>query len=145
MVYVPDSRPSGKSLPDKATSTTTKLVSKTPHLPTNGKTWDLLDRSSSTRDLHSLTLKVGLRRPNNLRDILVKAKLKTPGDETDQNKKGLDLTCITHLCRYCTKLNKTGKITSKVTGRKYYAPTKAKCNSNNIVYCILCLTSGNNM
>ena len=90
------------------------------------KTWDLSDRSSSTRDLHSLTLKVGLRRPKNLRDILVKSKLQTPGDETGTKKKA----------------RTTGKITSKVTGRKYHSRTKATCNSNNIVYCISCCTCG---
>ena len=106
------------------------------------KTWDLLDRSSSTRDLHFLTLKVGLRRPNNLRDILVKSKLQTPGDETCPKNKSPDLSCIAHSCRYCPKLNTTCKITSKVTGRKYHSRTKATCNSNNIVYCISCRTCG---
>ena len=45
MVYVPDSRPSGKSLPDKATSTTTKLVPKTPQLPrrTHTTIWERVD------------------------------------------------------------------------------------------------------
>ena len=104
------------------------------------KTWGLLGRSSSTRDLHSLTLNVGLRRPKNLRDILVKSKLQPPGDETEPKKTSPDLTCIAHSCKYCPKLNTTGKITSKVTGRKYHSRTKATCNSNNIVYCISCRT-----
>ena len=62
------------------------------------KTWDLLDRSSSTRDLHSLTLKVGLRRPKNLRDILVKSKLQIPEDKTGPKNKSPDLSCIAHSC-----------------------------------------------
>ena len=106
------------------------------------KTWGLLDRSSRTRDLHSLMLKVGLHRPKNLRDIMVKSKLHPPEDRTDPKKTSPDLTRIAHSCRYCPKLNTTGKITSKVTGRKYHSRTKATCNSNNIVYCISCRTCG---
>ena len=50
------------------------------------KTWGLLGRFSSTRDLHSLKLKVGLRRPKNLRDILVESKFQPTGDETEPKK-----------------------------------------------------------
>ena len=32
------------------------------------KTWDLLDRSSGTRHIHTIGLQVGYRRPKNLRD-----------------------------------------------------------------------------
>ena len=38
-------------------------------------TWDLLGRSSTTRFLQSKSLKVGYRRPKNLRDMLTRAKL----------------------------------------------------------------------
>ena len=65
-----------------------------------------------------------------------------PTDETEPKKTSQDLTCIAHSCRYCPKLNTTGKITSKVTGQKYHSRTKATCNSNNIVYCISCRTCG---
>ena len=38
-------------------------------------TWDLLQRSSTTRFLQDRPIKVGYRRPKNLSDILVRAKL----------------------------------------------------------------------
>ena len=39
------------------------------------KSWDLLDRSNSTQSLHEQGLTVRVRRPKNLRDMLVKACL----------------------------------------------------------------------
>ena len=38
------------------------------------KTWDLLDRSSSTRHVHGAGLQVGYCRPKNLHDLLVRSK-----------------------------------------------------------------------
>ena len=38
------------------------------------KTWDLLNRSSSTRQIHSLGLQVGYHRPKSLQDLLVRSK-----------------------------------------------------------------------
>ena len=43
------------------------------------ETWDLLDRSSSTRHRHTMGLQVGYRRPKNLRDLLVRLTLPHPG------------------------------------------------------------------
>ena len=45
------------------------------------KTWDLLDRANSTRPIHKKGLTVGYRRPKNLRDMLVRARL--PPSEPD--------------------------------------------------------------
>ena len=39
------------------------------------KTWDLLDRLSSTRQIHGLGLRVSYRRPKSLRDLIVRSKL----------------------------------------------------------------------
>ena len=106
------------------------------------KTWDLLDRASSTRDLHDRSVRIGYRRPKNLKDILVKTKLTTDATCSDQPRTKPDLTCKARNCRYCPKLEKGGKITSKTTGRKYYAKTNVTCNSNNVVYCISCKRCG---
>ena len=100
------------------------------------KTWDLLDRASSTRDLHDRSVRIGYRRTKNLKDILVKTKLTTDAICSDQPRIKPDLTCKARNCRYCPKLEKGGKITSNTTGRKYYAKTNVTCNSNNVVYCI---------
>ena len=48
------------------------------------KTWDLLDRASSTRDLHDRSVRIGYRRPKNLKDIPVKTKLTTDATCSDQ-------------------------------------------------------------
>ena len=42
------------------------------------KNWGILGISCSTRDIHQKQLITGLRKPANLKDILVKAKLRDP-------------------------------------------------------------------
>jgi len=41
-------------------------------------------------------------------------------------------------CRYCIRLDKTGRITSNVTGRSYIARKIITCHSNNLIYCLTC-------
>ena len=82
--------------------------------------WDMLDKSSSTREILNWKTTQGFRRPKNIRDLLVKArvvdssKLITPPNTTSTCKR-----CSKASCRYCIKLNKTGSITSPITGREY--------------------------
>ena len=44
------------------------------------KSWDLLDRSSSTQSLHEQGLTKGFRHPKNLCDMMVKVRLPTLND-----------------------------------------------------------------
>ena len=112
-------------------------------------TWDLLGRSSTTRFLQSKPLKVGYRRPKNLRDILTRAKLPKadPGTTDPVMTSGNELSpprkkCTNSKCRYCPCLNKTGKIRSKTTGLQYTTRKNVDCTSNNLIYCISCKTCG---
>ena len=109
-------------------------------------TWDLLGRSSTTRFLQTKTVKVGYKRPKNLRDILTRARLPSPkpteeNDSTDPSMKKT-IKCENPECRYCPRMNRTGKITSHTTGRRYTTRTNVDCTSNNLVYCISCKTCG---
>ena len=101
------------------------------------KTWDLLERSNQTRPLHDLTLKIGQRRPKNLRDLIVRAQLPKMSPEGEPKKEERRKCDIKH-CRYCPKISKTGTIKSRTTGRKYYAKHSVTCISKNLVYCITC-------
>ena len=105
-------------------------------------TWPLLGRSLASENLHSKRVIFGNRRAPNLRDTLVHAKLPKP---VPLNKPTLSKTfakkCKARTqCRYCTRLNTTGTITSKTTGRKYTAMKNITCNSNNLIYGICCKT-----
>ena len=106
-------------------------------------TWDLLDRASTTRSLHNKGLTVGYRRPKNLRDILVRARLPSEvalGHGEDKHRE--DKTCKSKNCRYCPLLNKSGKIVANSTARKYRTRHNVTCNSNNLTYCITCKRCG---
>ena len=105
------------------------------------KTWDLLDRANSTRPIHEGGLTVGYRRPKNLRDMLVKARLPTVQKDTPHSEHTTK-TCKSKHCRYCPILDKTGVIKSHTTGRKYRSRYNVSCNSNNLVYCITCNRCG---
>ena len=105
------------------------------------KTWDLLDRSSSTRQITSFGLQVGYPRPRSLRDLLVRSKL-PPGGDTVTHVTGAPPKCDNPRCRYCPKLNTDSHIVASVTGKKYRTLHNVSCNSNNLVYCISCTRCG---
>ena len=62
--------------------------------------WDFLSRSKTTRSLHRMPTIFGLRRPPNLRDILVTAKV--PQDHQIQKPKWPTPKCDKFDCVYCT-------------------------------------------
>ena len=101
------------------------------------KNWDILSRSTATRNLNEKRVIFAYRRPKNLKDLLVRAKLNTEpnnqgSDKCNQNR------CNTKSCRYCPKLDKSGKIQSHFTKREYVTKKNVSCKSNNLIYCITC-------
>ncbi len=107
------------------------------------KNWGIVQRSSTTKKLSNSRLEVGYRRPKNLRDLLVRAKIKKKS--RGQPEKPLSETkniCKTKNCRYCNILDKSGRIKSHVTGREYYSKHNVTCKSSNVIYCITCLKCG---
>ena len=119
------------------------------------RNWDLLDRSSSTRPLMNLQVIRGNRRAKNLRDLLVRARLpiqpapaKAPTTPFNPPaipppgtpRRTITQQCTRRGCRYCRIINRTGTITSPVTGKQYNTRSNVTCHSNNIIYCLHCLT-----
>ena len=107
------------------------------------KNWGILSRSSTTKALSEARVIHGYRRPKNLRDELVRAKI--PKYAESARKEG-ELNCETRNkcktanCKYCAILDHSGRITSTFTGRSYYARKNVTCKSPNIIYCITCKT-----
>ena len=102
--------------------------------------WDLLKKSTATKELSEEKIILGYRRPKNLRDLLVRARLNTTIAQTGTNKKTGKISnpCDNRKCRYCPLLDKTGRIKSTYTGRDYVTKYNVTCKSNNIIYCITC-------
>ena len=100
------------------------------------KNWDILGRSCSTREIHQKKLITAFRKPKSLRDVLVKARLPTrkspPTHSLPSNP------CKTKNCRYCPKLNTSGRISCTATKRSYMAKFNVTCKSSNLIYCITC-------
>ena len=102
-------------------------------------TWDLLGRSCTTRFIRDKTLVVGYRRPKNLRDLLVRARLPKLGEATSPEDGHFARTkCRNTTCRYCNRLNTSGKIQSTATQKMHNAMHNVNCHSNNLIYCITC-------
>jgi len=101
--------------------------------------WPALGRTANTESLYNKRVIFGNRRPKNLKDTLVHAKIPHPTPEasviSERKKKR---KCIARGCRYCPKLDLSGQIKSKSTGRNYSTKTQITCNSNNLIYCISC-------
>ena len=102
---------------------------------------DLLDKSSSTRPALQAKLIRGYRRCKNLRDILVRAKLK-PLPDPNILPTRTDNTCRRAHCAYCTKLDRTGRINAVATKRNYTTRTKVSCLCTNLIYAIVCRKCG---
>ena len=91
--------------------------------------WDTLGRSCSTRQIYQnkVLQKMAYRRPKNLKDLLVRAKLsKMKPHETSATPCN---PCSTKNCRYCPRLNKTGRITCSTSGRSYITKHNVTCKS----------------
>ena len=109
------------------------------------RNWDILARSSTTKDLHRNKLRISYKRPKNLREMLVKAKtnyhLPPTGDTNTASKEKQKCSTTSNLCKkqnckYCKKLDTTGYIqheNKKLECKKYIT-----CNSSNVIYCIKC-------
>ena len=96
--------------------------------------WDTLARSTTTRKMHENGLKIGYKRPKNLRDILMKAKVNYNPDgnkEESRRKK-----CKRKNCKYCKMLNKSLNLQHKK--RDYQCKTNISCESSNLIYCLEC-------
>ena len=95
------------------------------------------DKSSSTREILNWKTTQGFCRPKNIRDLLVKARVMDPSKPiTPPTTTTIRKRCSRASCRYSIKLNKTGSITSPITGREYN--NIRNCKTNNIIYCITC-------
>ena len=100
--------------------------------------WDMLDNSSSTRPLLQIPVVRGFRRPKNLRDILVRARLTTPDSQGNSKPKKSINKCKRSNCTYCKFINRSGRITCPFNKRSYISRYNVSCTSNNLVYCLSC-------
>ena len=98
--------------------------------------WDLLQKTKTTRHLQDAQIIFGLRRNKNLSDQLVRASTSTPnsiGHYLEDHPCKRPTTC-----RYCCRLNKTGKILSMVNKKTFTSRTQVNCQSSNLIYLITC-------
>ena len=106
------------------------------------KNWDILSHSSKTRDIFQKDLLVSLRRPPNLRSLLIRARtdfqLNNPLKHLSAISGRTYNICNTLNCRYCTRLDTTGRIRSPVSGREYSSKSNVSCQSSNVIYCLSC-------
>ena len=92
----------------------------------------MTDKSSSTRKLTNANIIVGQRRPKNLKEILCSSDIK---DKSKHNNV-MPLCLRRSTCTHCPRLNKSKKIISTSTKRKYNILSNVSCNSQNLIYCI---------
>ena len=103
------------------------------------KNWDILKRSMATKSLGETRVIFGTKRPENLKDILVSARLPKPERAPRKYPNCLGLNkCSKIKCDFCPLISKTGRIMSTVTGREYECKKNVTCRSSNLIYCITC-------
>ena len=103
------------------------------------QTWPLLGRTNTTEQLFSKKIVFGNRRTQNLKDMLVHARIpKQPTDPSVLAQRTIKRKCIAHHCRYCPRLDKSGQLFCHTTCQKHTTMKNITCNSNNLIYCIKC-------
>ncbi len=102
------------------------------------KNWPILADNASTRQsLLPKQVTFGYRRPKNLRDTLVRAKV--PKDAPPITIiPGSANVCNRTQCTVCPKIQKSGKIKSKSTHIEYDIKHHVSCESSNLIYLITC-------
>ncbi len=102
----------------------------------------MLGTSGYTSDLFDHKYITGFRRLPNLKDKLVNARVKSITASpviTTRPKSGKKCKrAKTGKCRYCPKIDHTGRITSTFSGREYQVKGKVDCKNSNLIYCITC-------
>ena len=101
--------------------------------------WKIMERSSSTRPLSEISITFAYRRPKNLMDILCRSDIRLESCDPLKLKNRTPLCPNILKCSHCAKLDKSGKVISFSTGRKYKCIKKCTCRSTNLIYCIECL------
>ena len=104
--------------------------------------WEILSYSSKTRELFDDRLVIALRKPPNLRNSLIRARTDFHIDTSEKHHAATSgrtyNVCDNDQCRYCTRINTSGRITSSVTKRQYPAKHNVSCQSTNLIYCLTC-------
>lgn len=112
--------------------------------PIVDQNWGILGSSHKTIFMHDRRLIAGLRKPKSTRDLLVKARtdyhppLTDPVTSSNPSTTRTYNLCRTRDCRYCQRLDTTGRIISKVTSRTYNTKINVSCKSSNVIYAIEC-------
>lgn len=101
------------------------------------KRMDILHSSELMREIFPVAPLVAYRRPKNLKDHLVRARVDsnrtdTPGVTRCSNKR----------CELCKSMPQTNTFKSSRTGISYKIFQKMTCNSKNVIYLITCKTCG---
>ena len=106
------------------------------------KHWEVLERSSATKQLSVKQPVFGYRWCPNLRDLLVSAKIKQPRkfESRAQPSSTTYNCCKTKNCRYCVGLDTSRTIEGTSTGRNFQSRINVTCKSTNPIYCITCKT-----
>ncbi len=104
--------------------------------------WELLGKSGYTCEIFEHKFITGYKRLPNIKDKLVNARVQNaPNTLVMASRPKSGKKCKrarTGKCRYCPKINHSGKITSTFSGREYSARGKVDCKNSNLIYCITC-------
>ncbi len=103
------------------------------------KHWPILDRSSGTRPLIDCNLVFGYSRPQNICDIITRAKLPPLTVEPDNipRKK-----CKRRNCRHCPNIDLSGFVINNQNKRTFKCVPKANCQTDNLIYLLTCKECG---
>ena len=105
--------------------------------------WDSLGASKTTKSIYNTKLTHGYKRPKNIKDYLVKARTDYHPDRPPESRDNTNRNyCSTPNCDLCVKIDRSGSVTSKTTGRTHKTMWNVTCKSSNVIYILTCKICG---
>ncbi len=108
------------------------------------KNWAIFADNATTRQsLLPKSVTFGHRRPKNLGDDLVRARVPIQKSTVRQVPGTSKFPCPRKdKCKICPHLDKSGKITSHTTNIQYESKKFISCKSSNVIYLVICKACG---
>ena len=97
------------------------------------KHWDILGTSDRLQQAFPNEPVIAYRRPKNLKDLLVRAKVDLPPKVNGSSKQS-----VKPRCKVCLSIQQTNTFVSSVTSRKYIIRQQIDCSTENVVYLLEC-------
>ncbi len=126
----------------KSNNRTPLVVTYHPDLPPMAqivnKHFNILQSNDKLKQIFPEPPLISYRRPKNIRDIVVRAKLPPSNDQNDTDSLPGSSPCQSKRCKNCTHMKETNFFKSSITNQRFEIRQTITCSTSNAIYLIEC-------